>query len=45
MFLMWKKDKRGCIEELKGLIVGRCIIVGDFNIKCSRLDVGKGGQF
>ncbi len=40
-----EKDKRGCIEELKGLIVGRCIIVGDFNIKCSRLDVGKGGSF
>uniref|UniRef100_A0A672R400 Endonuclease/exonuclease/phosphatase domain-containing protein n=1 Tax=Sinocyclocheilus grahami TaxID=75366 RepID=A0A672R400_SINGR len=26
------------------LIVGRCIIVGDFNIKCSRLDVRKGGS-
>ncbi len=35
MFLMWKKIKRGCIEELKGLIVGRCIIVGYLNIKLS----------
>lgn len=40
-----EKDKRECINELKGLIVGRSIIVGDFNIKCSRLDVGKGGSF
>uniref|UniRef100_A0A673GYK7 Endonuclease/exonuclease/phosphatase domain-containing protein n=1 Tax=Sinocyclocheilus rhinocerous TaxID=307959 RepID=A0A673GYK7_9TELE len=35
-------DRREILEELKGLVVGKCIIVGDFNIKCSRLDVGKG---
>ncbi len=35
-------DRREVLEELKGLVVGKCIIVGDFNIKCSRLDVGKG---
>lgn len=38
-------DRREIIEELKGLVVGKCIIVGDFNIKCSRLDVGKGVKF
>ncbi len=37
-------DRREVLEELKGLVVGKCIIVGDFNIKCSRLDVGKGGK-
>ena len=40
-----EKDKRSILEELAGLIVGRCLIVGDFNIKCSRLDVGKGVEF
>lgn len=40
-----ENDKRICMEELKGLILGRCIIVGDFNTKCSRLDVWKGGSF
>lgn len=35
-------DKRSIIEEVRELIVGRCIVVGDFNIKCSRLDIGKG---
>ena len=35
-------DKRSTIEELKGLVIGRCIILGDFNIKKgSKLDVGK----
>lgn len=38
-------DKREILEELKGLVFGKCIIVGDFNIKCSRLDVGKGVTF
>jgi len=38
-------DRREILEELKGLVVGKCIIVGDFNIKCSRLDVGKGVKF
>jgi len=38
-------DRREILEELKGLIVGKCIIVGDINIKCSRLDVGKGVKF
>ncbi len=38
-------DRREILEELKGLVDGKCIIVGDFNIKCSRLDVGKGVQF
>lgn len=38
-------DRREILKELKGLIVGKCIIVGDFNIKCSRLDVGKGVKF
>lgn len=40
-----EKDKWGIIEELKKIVVGRCIIVGDFNIKCSRLDIGKGVEF
>ena len=35
-------DKRSIIEEVREFIVGRCIVVGDFNIKCSRLDIGKG---
>uniref|UniRef100_A0A671N4I4 Uncharacterized protein n=1 Tax=Sinocyclocheilus anshuiensis TaxID=1608454 RepID=A0A671N4I4_9TELE len=35
-------DSREILEELKGLVVGKCIIVRNFNIKCSRLDVGKG---
>lgn len=38
-------DKRSIIDELRGLVTGRCIIVGDFNIKCSRLDIGKGVAF
>lgn len=38
-------DKRSIIEEMKGLVAGRCIIVGDFNTKCSRLDVGRGVVF
>ena len=38
-------DKRIIIEELKGLVIGRCIIVGDFNTKCSRLDIGQGVVF
>ena len=40
-----EKDKCCIIRELKNLIVGKCILVGDFNIKCSRLDVGKGVEF
>lgn len=38
-------DRRRIIEELKGLMIRNCIFVGDFNIKCSRLDVGKGVEF
>lgn len=38
-------DKRSTIEELKGLVIGRCIILGDFNTRCSRLDIGKGVVF
>ena len=38
-------DRRIIIAELRELVVGRCIIVGDFNIRCSRLDVGRGVEF
>ena len=34
-------DKRGVLQELEGLVTERCILVGDFNTKCIRLDVGK----